>query len=258
MDDTLKEYFDHILSGITPASQKTPKSLAELIEKEEEWKKRRSERHPSTEYTPPPQMEAIDLTYEEARVTFWRLYQSILYPAKAIVHTQNKTTISALLNYMISEPCPLPSHKGLYVVGAYGSGKSKLMKALIHVPRSYPQALCRRPIWLSYRAYKKKTATGIMMETLLDEWSKHEIVIDDLGFEEDDKSTRSNVYGTLTNIVQEIVRARYESLQKYGVVTHFTSNKPITEIAELYGDGTATRLIEMTSQILWRGDNLRK
>jgi DNA replication protein DnaC len=53
------------------------------------------------------------------------------------------------------------------------------------------------------------------------------------------------------------VRYRYELFKNKGLVTHFTSNKTFSEIEELYGSGTSTRLKEMCHEIHWRGGSLR-
>lgn len=233
-------------------------TLQQLIDNAAAYMSRREQRMnppvtpiPFAPSPPPPRF-----TYAEAREAFWTAYTMQLRCYAPFVHTDNAPIVQQLVRYHTSCPdCALAPHKGLYLYGAYGSGKSALIKSLIAFSATYPHHLMRRPVWIHYKKFKK---TGTSVDEVLSEWSGYEIVIDDLGYEEDSRTSTTNSYGTITNIVQEVVRYRYEIYQSRGIVTHFTTNKSPEEIRDLYGEGTSTRLKEMCTPLLWRGGSLRK
>ena len=261
MSDHIQDHLRELDKENVAKAPKPPKTLSELISSEKRWRDRRDRRRngPSVPTKPIPRVTPVQLDYETAKRTFWEEYKKILRPATPIVREDNAPIITAMLKYYINAPDnPIPENKSAYVVGEYGSGKSKLMKSILYTTRRHPEGICHRPVWIAYKAFKRKTPSGIMLDELVAEWSNTPLIIDDLGYEEDDRTTRSNVYGTVTNIVQELVRARYESYQNNGVTTDWTSNKSLEEIRDLYGDGTYTRLKEMSVQILWNGQSLRK
>ena len=238
------------------------RTLSELIESEERYKRRRADRMNKIapiKIIKRPRPELLD--YNTAKKTFWNCYKDAISTSgeiKPIINNNNVATYSNLVKYYTRDPATAFNiKKGLFLVGEYGSGKSKVLKALQAMAAAHPGNIIHRPIWSHYKAYKKRAEDELKLDQLLNEWARYDLIIDDIGYEEDIKTARVNSFGTVVNIVQEIVRARYELYCNTGVITHFTSNKPFREIKDLYGAGTSTRLMEMTTQILWYGENLR-
>ena len=91
----------------------------------------------------------------------------------------------------------------------------------------------------------------------MEEHKRNHLLIDDLGYEEDDENARVNDFGSKTDIVVEVVRRRYEIYQQFGLLTHFSTNKTTDQIEELYGGGTSSRIQEMCNIQLWHGENYR-
>ena len=82
--------------------------------------------------------------------------------------------------------------------------------------------------------------------------SRAVLVFDDLGFENDKVLN----YGNRVNIMAEIINARYNWFQDYGIVTHFTTNLVNgDEVEKLYSSRIRSRLREMCNTIRFDVEN---
>lgn len=229
-------------------------SLSEMMDKMRERKQRRHSQNSTTDTVPyvVPKREIIHKPYSEWRGVLWSELSGMLKGVRPIIVAENAPIVEQLIRWMTMDPdCSLPLHKGIYLYGDYGSGKSYIMKALRRLSAIRERAVVRTLWSTSYKALKKDVDDQINF------FSSYPLCIDDLGYEEQsDKDQRVNNFGTVTKVVQEVIRSRYEIRQE--VVTCFTSNKSFDDIELLYGRGTCDRLIEMCTPLHWRGESLRR
>jgi len=242
-------------------SKYTNKSLEEL-RPPENWQDRRKGDTSPVKYDTPVEYsirKSKEISYLEICNVFKLIWRHNLKIEKPIIHPGNEIIIREILKWISNDPeCKLERRKGVYLVGEYGSGKTQLMNSIKEtgkvINETHHQTFRK---WLSvgYRGLKK--ASEEEFDGYMKFYNRFAICIDDLGYEEDAKTSRVNKMGTVSVVVQELVRSRYELWQRTNAPTHFTSNKSIEEIRELYGAGTSTRLQEMCHQLHWKGENLR-
>lgn len=79
----------------------------------------------------------------------------------------------------------------------------------------------------------------------------HDLIIDDLGFEDE----RSVMFGNTRDIMQNVLLARYMVFPQHK--THITSNKTPEELQARYGDRIWSRLNEMCIFVAMPGDDRR-
>lgn len=201
-----------------------------------------------------PQVEP--LTYQQAKEEFWDKYKTILGIASPKVHPDNVVILRSLVQYFIGDPeTLLETHRGVCIYGQYGSGKSMVMKGLGGMMATFPYHPTRRFFYVPYKNFKKKAHE---LDSMLADYHRYDLYIDDLGYEEHTEGDAKVVsYGDQVKVVQEIIRARYEVFISHGVLTHVSTNKTYEEFEKVYGAGTATRMSHMSQFIYWRGENLR-
>lgn len=199
--------------------------------------------------------------YQLAKRTFWTVYKSQTKNQHPVVLPKNAAILEELIRFWCYDPeVSLNPSKGVILYGEYGSGKTIVMKSLHKMADCFYDKIIHQSVMIPYKLMKSMNpATGQMrMEELLEEWKGHNMIIDDLGYEETGTTANYVHFGTSINVVQEIIRQRYELYQNRGIYTHFTTNKTMDEIQNVYGHGTSTRLMEMCQPVFWRGESLRK
>lgn len=150
--------------------------------------------------------------------------------------------------------------KGLLVIGNVGAGKSAMMRVM---QMAFKDTKSRFK-WVSALHLKdlSEQFTTMEIKKMYGFDLKMDLYIDDIGINNDVKR-----YGTVVNIISEIIMERYELFVSSGIKTHLSSNlKPSSTVADdkfptlekLYGNRVVDRIIEMCSLIKFNGKSLRK
>jgi len=137
-------------------------------------------------------------------------------------------------------------HKGIYLNGPVGCGKTKIMEIFrIITEKSFRIAMCRNiafdfietgiPIIKKY-SYESKDSKDIHTPITY--------CFDDLGSE-----SISAYYGNKINVMDEILSIRYDLIWQNKMKTHITSNLNSDEIEEKYGIRLKSRFSEMFNLI---------
>lgn len=157
--------------------------------------------------------------------------------------------------------------KGLFIYGNKGLGKTLnflIYMRILHLSRALLWDYCTKnsisDVYKDERyfyledikdteiSFKKDNVKHI---DLLN--SKRELVIDDIGTE----PMNTKDYGTDKDLVADLLRLRYNKIQREYCVTHLTTNLDITDISERYGDRISDRINEMFIPILVTGTSKR-
>ncbi len=203
---------------------------------------------------------------------------------KACMHPIQKPLYNNLSLYIAGlDSCAWDLHKGLYVFGAVGVGKSyftRVMIAAFEGLRAYCQnvvdttncAHTRLAFQHNLQIIHRRAPVAIAANSIVHEWSSdeartkfrktwiseaHSLVIDDLGQE----NPTIKVYGNEFNPCTELICERYESLfKKTRICTHFTSNVSVKSLAQCYQkDHTRliSRIVESCNEVHFVGLDLR-
>jgi len=140
--------------------------------------------------------------------------------------------------------------QGIILHGGVGSGKTLL---LIVWTRFRQRLLNQRVLMINnYKGYREIEYCYFTPSDLTRLFIKHGyslfekdfgeiLILDDIGI-----STEGNYYGTKTNILEEIIFARYESFKRNnGLELYCSTNLLSTQLAEVIGDRAYSRLLEM-------------
>lgn len=143
-------------------------------------------------------------------------------------------------------------HKGLFINGNLGTGKSILMKVFkkMNTAGLLPRVkgfnmVCCDDIVRNYEA------DGV--EALRDYWEKN-WCFDDLG----DENRQALHFGTIRNVMKEILTTRYRAFTDKNHLTFLTSNYDLAKIKDAYGDRVEDRFLEMFNNIQLDGKSLRR
>lgn len=128
--------------------------------------------------------------------------------------------------------------KGLFLYGNCGRGKSLLCRyALPAIMLGY----CRRVVSV-FDTHQMNSNIDLVL-------SKHIISIDDIGTED-----VSNVYGNRRMAFAEVM----DAAEKHGKLLIISSNLPVEDIRNRYGDRVLDRIKSTTMRVLFEGESLRK
>lgn len=159
--------------------------------------------------------------------------------------------INYVCGYLNREPWLLEQegfsfNKGLWIYGAFGSGKSVLMLAyrkakLILDKETVGFKTCTEmnEAFQKTDVYLNRIAGHDALKTFANRHDKTERIFDDLGEEE----TTVLDYGNRTCIMALILAERYKGFPS--VKTHVTTNLTKSQISEVYGGRIESRMYEM-------------
>ncbi|WP_143092729.1 hypothetical protein [Arsenicibacter rosenii] len=144
--------------------------------------------------------------------------------------------------------CKLDFRKGLLVFGAYGVGKSWMMRLFANNPRQSYRVVSARFIAEDFRL--NGTIYQYQHVFLNDSSGKFfgqreiGLCIDEAGAESERAS-----YGNRSNVIAELIQDRYENRQLRGTMTHIVTNHTRDELKNAYGPRVYDRLRQMFNVI---------
>jgi hypothetical protein len=215
-----------------------------------------SRRGPARPFIPYP------YTCEEAYPLALTVYRSRLAAVGRQLHWESDTEMvfHDLVRYFIgdTEGC-YDVHRGIYLFGDFGVGKTLLMKSFQEFAMLIEERLARADVPFTPRTFRFNHCRDIAMEIQrtagtesLKQYFTGTRLFDDMGNEEEKK-----IYGNDVNAMAEILLTRYNAYQYGGPVTHCTSNLPPHECQELYGDRIGSRVFELFNHVYLDGSDKR-
>jgi DNA replication protein DnaC len=177
-----------------------------------------------------------------------------------VVDASNQHVIEATAAYfsrdgLLCQKQGISPQKGLFLSGPVGCGKTSMMQFFSNLfSRPRFRLIATRDIALSFAQegfevlekygrksfIKKPCSYGYQL--LHDQPITY--CFDDIGVEQ-----QSKYFGNEVNVMAEILLDRYEQYQRYGMITHMTSNLNAEEVEKLYGERLRSRLREMFNLI---------
>lgn len=167
----------------------------------------------------------------------------------------NRTTLNGLFYYFNGNTGTFDINKGIYMFGNFGCGKTSLFGLFSK--------------YLSiYFPFSEYGFGNVSVEEIVDEYKKNNLtekfVISENSnqpirycFHEIGKEINEKYYGTdINQVLNSLMMRRYEIFQKYGTVTHVTSNFHPREL-KCFDDAVKDRMKQMFNFVEWKGDSFR-
>lgn len=169
------------------------------------------------------------------------------------IDKNNKSLIEFLCLYfskdkLMSERFPKYSiHKGLFIVGNCGTGKTQMMKIFKEVVKYLPtQAFFMTSTNQVVRDFDSSGSDS------LTPYIDRKYCFDDFGSENQAKH-----YGKSEEVFKTILEDRYNKFIDNGLKTYITSNLNLLQVKQRYGDRVNSRLFEMFNIIVLEGNDRR-
>jgi len=204
------------------------------------------------------------VTFDEALATY--LTAANMVVPDYVIDKDNQFAIHNMIRWLISDNTMQSHnveghviagdlHKGLYIQGPTGTGKSLALDILRCTCKYYDlQFKCEgKPVYLSWKTARAEDICYDYEESgALSMWKTAPIIcIQDFGSE----PVETIYMGNRRRITSSIIEARGDLFSR---ITLISSNIPFAKIAELYGDRVASRLTQMCNIITLGGQDRRK
>jgi hypothetical protein len=213
-------------------------------------------RQPKSSFIPYP------YTLADAYPLALRIYESQLAAVGRSPEWDSDAEIifSDLVRYFIGdEGGTYDVHRGIYLFGVFGTGKTMLMKAFQEFTRLIEERLTRADVAFTPRSFRWGYTRDIALEMQrtasmdgLRTYFHGTRLFDDLGHEDEKK-----IYGNQVSAMTEILLTRYNAWQASGLITHCTSNLPPHQCREVYGDRLGSRIFELFNHVYLDGRDKR-
>jgi DNA replication protein DnaC len=175
------------------------------------------------------------------------------------IDKNNEDTINQMLLYFTgSEKCRYELNKGIFLVGGIGTGKTLLFKIF----KIYTSSLLKKNSFQSYTTMDVVENVAISgleyLKIFSDNLQGNRAVpircyIDDIA----SSNEKVNYYGTDINVIERLLSLRYNVYQKYGVLTHVSSNKYPKTLEDIYDSRMTDRFVEMFNVLELKGNSRR-
>ena len=208
----------------------------------------------------PPKIDLYEQTmeYDAALIKLRKLFAEMLEDERAARRNPNfkvnysdaqKVTVYGLLRYFTNNSeSPYPLHKGIYLYGECGTGKTRLMrlfqKLTAETVKSFDMANLTKEI---------QNAKSHPEFDIIGKLKQGNKCLDEFGFGND----VINDHGNKTQVYDALIYERH-LLSQYGKLTHIISNVPIADAGKFVDFRNVDRFGEMMTPVLFTGETMRK
>lgn len=155
-------------------------------------------------------------------------------------------------------------HKGLFICGPVGTGKTDLfhmlrmylgryLTDLFHMNSRYK--FRREVVWEFTASFCKKGYEAIVNQDIGNCYYDELCLIDDRNtFPNKEQATH---YGNKLLVGEEIIMKRYDVFKSMGLQSHFSTNASLPQLKSVYGERAFSRLTEMCNFLFLLGEDRR-
>lgn len=224
------------------------------------WHQVWSEQKNAVQYIPMRQHKPEAMQYDEARRKFWSILQ---FRAAAIETLAEQpfewrfdkaeaAILQNLVRYFINDPeSKYPLHKGLFIYGEPGTGKTEIMLAL--------QKFCDTHGMEKAFKFTSMSAVHIQTKTDKDFDPVAENIQYDRAFDEFGRHAGAVIrFGDALDINEAMVELRYERWKRYGQLSHFIANATPNDVKDIFSPMVFDRIREMCTSVLFPGQSKRQ
>jgi hypothetical protein len=149
-------------------------------------------------------------------------------------------------------------HKGLFICGPVGTGKTDLFHMLRMYLGRYLNSsykFRREVVWEFTATFCKRGYEAISNQDIGNCYYDELCLIDARSnFPNKEQATH---YGNKLLVGEEIIMKRYDAFKSMGLQSHFTTNASPAQLREVYGERAFSRLTEMCNFLFLVGDDRR-
>lgn len=200
------------------------------------------------------------ISFEMAKKTLWDVFLQRADEITAIQGAPFKwqfsekeaETINDLIRYFLNDPDgKLPIHKGLFIYGAVGTGKTEIMQIFGRWAKA--QELQKQFVFTSMSNIYTRAKSESDYDPIFDNIQFNRL------FDEFGRYTGNVLsFGNPIDINEAIIEQRYAKFQRYGQITHFIANAQPNETQTMFSPMVYDRLRSMCSSIHFEGKSKRK
>lgn len=199
----------------------------------------------------------VDLSNPEVvRRLKWQFFRTAQKVCPAFdVPDAMKPVLNDLFNWCLMLPARLDPHKGLWIWGNIGTGKSTMLE----VVRLFCHDVRPKDIDGNPYSFRTTSVNDVCRDFMDSNYQGVQTYInssrqafDDLGTE----PSRLNYYGTTVNVMEYVLLGRYE--RRHSAFTHVTTNLSPNQITEVYGPRVYDRAKEMFNFVNMAGATFRR
>jgi DNA replication protein DnaC len=186
-----------------------------------------------------------------------QLYESRLaYFKREFDRTGYDYTPKRFLEYCAKYSMVTVIKKGLFLFSGCGTGKTSRMAFMSRTMGI--KMITALALYEAFKNYGVDYANDLSLVNLkrrYDVYPDHaeDLIIDELGTE----PPTCLIFGTPAYPLADIIEQRYIMFTRHQALTHFTSNKSIEEIKQVYGERVYSRIHEMCHQLNMNGIDRR-
>lgn len=195
------------------------------------------------------------MSFDDAKRLWWGITVARLN-AKGEIYIKNadhiRHTPDIISLFIQEEKETQKLSRGVLLGGETGTGKTFLIETMqifcreMKLETGFKKITCKALVELVERAKNK--------HEVINKYSKGNWFFDDLGKE---KLTIKD-YGNEINVMESVLDSRYDNFEKFGQITHISTNLDDTKIIEMYGKRIYDRMIKMFNWKKFSSDSLRK
>jgi DNA replication protein DnaC len=177
-----------------------------------------------------------------------------------IINDNNRDVLKKLLQYFTGqEDFEGSLNKGLMLVGGVGTGKSLLFKIF----KYYTMNVIKANSFQMHSGIDIIDNVNISGVDYLAKYSHNfegrrafpiRCYIDDIGLDNE----KIKHFGTDISVIEQLLSLRYNIFERYGTLTHISTNKYPNQLKELYDIRITSRMSEMFNVIELKGNDYRK
>jgi len=149
-------------------------------------------------------------------------------------------------------------HKGLFICGPVGTGKTDLFHMLRMYLGRYLNSrykFRREVVWEFTATFCKRGYEAIQNQDVGNCYYDELCLIDErTNFPNKEQATH---YGNKLLVGEEIIMKRYDAFKSMGLQSHFSTNATPAQLREVYGERAFSRLTEMCNFLFLVGDDRR-
>lgn len=198
------------------------------------------------------------LDFDTAKQAVSKVYElELARKGKAIrLGSDQMSILDDIIRYFIGDPAStIPLHKGIFLYGGFGVGKTFLFRTM--------QTLCR-VVPLTGMEFDIVSTKALIQQvkeakttTPLGQYRKGNLLLDDLGEEAGRAGGDIQIYGNTEKVMDVLLSNRYELFDRFNLVTHATSNADVDDLEDIYGSRLYDRFCDMFEPVCLSGDSNR-